>query len=113
MCNFCAEECHAHGHKTMTISDVCNGIRELGLQKRSEIERHMSSITEDSNCELAKIERIDHVSYNWLYRQHFETYVLMLHDRKVLFLFNGQTIRIFSHFTRMNVFNHLQQRHNQ
>jgi hypothetical protein len=62
MCNFCSETCHANGHKTLTISDVCDGIRDLGFQKRSEIERHMSSINEDSHCELARMESIDHVS---------------------------------------------------
>jgi hypothetical protein len=64
MCNFCSEECHAHGHRTMTISDVINRIRELGWQKTSEIERHMTSMSEVSNCELANLERTDHVSYN-------------------------------------------------
>lgn len=110
-------KCHAHGHRTMTISDVLSRIRDLGWQKTSEIERHKaSSMSEESNCELAKIERTDHVSYNLLSGQHLLKYdlrLVTLHDRIYIFLFYGQTKRFFSHFTRMNDIIHLQQRHDQ
>ena len=89
VCNFCSEACHAHGHKTRSISDVCDKIRELGLQKKSDIEKHASSINEESNGGLSRIERIDDVSYNCLNRQQLEKNVLTLHDRKFLFLFYG------------------------
>lgn len=72
VCNFCSEACHAHGHKTRSISDVCDIIRELGLQKKSDIEKHASSINEESNCGLSRIEKIDDVSYKCWYRQHLE-----------------------------------------
>ncbi len=65
VCNFCSEACHAHGHKTRSISDVCDKIREFGLQKNSDIEKHASSINEKSNCGLLTIERIDDVSSNY------------------------------------------------
>jgi len=74
MCNFCSEACHNHAHKTMTISDVWDRVQELGLQKRSKIESHMSSINVESNDETVRTESIDHVSYTWLYRRHLEKF---------------------------------------
>jgi hypothetical protein len=63
MCNFCCEACQALGHKIMTISDVCDRIRELGFTKKCIIERHMASINEESICDMVRIESINCANY--------------------------------------------------